>query len=138
MATKKFKMTGFARFFIVMLILAPLAYMGASYANGEDGIENLKNLFKGKISMGSGASEKANTQDETTKSVELPVQDTPKSNIDQSEIEARDLKIKALTESNQKLQEELNQTREELNQTREELEEVKTQLKAIKDLMSSE
>ena len=42
---RKLKMTGFARFIIVMAILAPLAYVGASYYNGEDGIQNLKNLL---------------------------------------------------------------------------------------------
>ena len=28
-----------------MIIVAPLAYIGASYYNGEDGIEKIKNLF---------------------------------------------------------------------------------------------
>ena len=131
MAAKKLKMTGFARFFIVMLILAPLAYMGASYANGEDGIENLKNLFKGKISMGSSASEKSTTPDETTKTVEIPVSDTQNSNLDQAEIESRDSKIKDLTESNQKLQEELDQKTKEL-------EEVQGQLKNIREAVGNE
>lgn len=42
---KKYKATGCARFFLVMLILAPLAYIGASYYNGQDPIENIKGLF---------------------------------------------------------------------------------------------
>ena len=42
----KVKTTGFARFFLIMIIVAPLAYIGASYYNGEDGIEKIKNLFK--------------------------------------------------------------------------------------------
>jgi hypothetical protein len=45
MARRKMRLTAFARFFIVMLFLAPLAYMGASYYNGEDGLQNLKNLL---------------------------------------------------------------------------------------------
>lgn len=45
MATRRMKMTGFARFFIVMLFLVPLAYLGAAYYNGQDGIQNIKNLF---------------------------------------------------------------------------------------------
>ncbi len=48
MATNKLKLTGFARFFLVMLILAPLAFFGASYYNGEDGIAKIKALFSGK------------------------------------------------------------------------------------------
>ena len=51
MARKKFKLTGFARFLLVMIVLAPLAFIGASFYNGEDGIENLKNLFKGKFNF---------------------------------------------------------------------------------------
>ncbi|MFM8362193.1 MAG: hypothetical protein ACKOA4_05805 [Haliscomenobacter sp.] len=40
------KLTGFARFFILMLILAPLAYIIASYANGQDGVANIKKLLR--------------------------------------------------------------------------------------------
>ncbi len=39
------KLTGFARFMIVMIFAAPLAYIGASYYNGQDGIENIKKLL---------------------------------------------------------------------------------------------
>ncbi len=45
MARRRLRLTVFARFIIAMLIVAPLAYMGASYYNGEDGVENLKKLF---------------------------------------------------------------------------------------------
>lgn len=42
MARKKYKLTGFARFFIVMLVLAPIAYFTAIYINeGEGGINSL-------------------------------------------------------------------------------------------------
>lgn len=42
---RKTKLTGFSRFLIVMLFVAPLAYIGASYYNGEDGIERVKGLL---------------------------------------------------------------------------------------------
>jgi cell division protein FtsL len=45
MARRKYKITGCAKFFLILLILAPLAYVGASYFNGQDGIQNLKNLL---------------------------------------------------------------------------------------------
>jgi cell division protein FtsB len=49
------KMTGFARFFILMLFVAPIAYIGASYYNGQDGIQNIKNLLSGnKVETTSG------------------------------------------------------------------------------------
>jgi len=44
MATRT-KMTPFAKFFIMLVIVSPLAYMGASYYNGEDGLQNIKNFF---------------------------------------------------------------------------------------------
>ena len=43
---KKYKVTGCARLFIILIILAPLTYIGASYINGEDGIENFKKLLR--------------------------------------------------------------------------------------------
>ncbi len=45
MARRSLKVTGFTRFMLVMIIVAPLAYIGASYYNGEDGIQNIKNLL---------------------------------------------------------------------------------------------
>jgi len=39
------KLTGFARFFIMLVIMAPMAYLIASYANGQDGVANLKKLL---------------------------------------------------------------------------------------------
>ena len=43
---KKYKITGFARLLIFMIFFAPLAYIGASYYNGEDGIGKIKSLFE--------------------------------------------------------------------------------------------
>lgn len=45
--SKRLKVTPFARFFLAMLVIAPLAYIGASYLNGQDGLQNIKNLFNG-------------------------------------------------------------------------------------------
>ena len=42
---KKYKITGFARFLIFLILFAPLAYIGASYYNNEDGIANIKNVL---------------------------------------------------------------------------------------------
>ncbi|MCB0707021.1 MAG: hypothetical protein KDC34_17015 [Saprospiraceae bacterium] len=41
----KLRMTGFARFFFVMIIVVPIAYLGASWYNGEDGLQTIKNWF---------------------------------------------------------------------------------------------
>ena len=47
----RFKVTGFTRFILIMIILVPLAYVIASYYNGKDGIEELKKLVKGQSSL---------------------------------------------------------------------------------------
>ncbi len=57
----KYKMTGCAKFFFVLIILAPLAYVGASYYNGQDGIQTIKNL----LGMGSEQT-RVPSGDETT------------------------------------------------------------------------
>ena len=46
---KRRRLTGFARFLLVMVILVPLAYFGASYLNGEDPIENFKRILNGEM-----------------------------------------------------------------------------------------
>ncbi len=53
----RFKITGFARFLLFLLVFAPLAYIGASYIQGEDGIQNVKDL----IGIGDKSSTTSNT-----------------------------------------------------------------------------
>ncbi|MBX2814355.1 MAG: hypothetical protein KTR24_00085 [Saprospiraceae bacterium] len=42
---RKYKVTGCAKFFFVIIILAPLAYIGASYYNGQDPFDTISNIF---------------------------------------------------------------------------------------------
>ncbi len=41
----KAKMTGFTKFLLLMIIVGPLAFFGASYYRGEDGFGAIKSLF---------------------------------------------------------------------------------------------
>jgi len=41
----KYKATGFTRFLIFLIFFTPIAYIGASYYNGEDGIANIKKIL---------------------------------------------------------------------------------------------
>jgi small-conductance mechanosensitive channel len=45
MSKRPLRVTGFTRFFIVMLFVVPLAYLGASYYNGQDGLQNIKDFL---------------------------------------------------------------------------------------------
>ena len=117
------KLTGFARFLLVMVILAPLAFIGASYYNGEDGLENFKNLFKGKFS--NGTTEEIAPKEEPKESISTK----PMSEI---EIDAqvariqRELNFK--TEEADSLFKENTNLKLDLLAKDKELEEVKTQL----------
>ena len=42
----KYKITAFSRLLIFVVLFTPLAYIGASYYNGEDGIAKIKALFE--------------------------------------------------------------------------------------------
>lgn len=42
---RKYKSTGCARIFIVLLIVAPIAFFVASYINGSDPIETIRSAF---------------------------------------------------------------------------------------------
>lgn len=41
------KATPFARLLLFLIIFLPLAYLGAAYLNGEDGIANIRRLISG-------------------------------------------------------------------------------------------
>ena len=45
MSRRPYKPTGCFRFFLLIIILAPVAYLVAAYVNGEDGIANIKHLL---------------------------------------------------------------------------------------------
>ncbi len=89
---RSLKMTSFARFFIIMIILAPLAYIGASYYRGEDGLQNIKNLFGG------------NQQQTTQTRQKNTAKDTPAYDM-QQEINELRLRVDALERLNKDLTE---------------------------------
>ena len=41
----KYKLTGFTRLLIFLILFSPIAYIGANYYQGEDGIEKIKILL---------------------------------------------------------------------------------------------
>lgn len=43
---KKYRITGFARFLLFMLIALPLIYFGVTYYKGEDGAAPIRALFR--------------------------------------------------------------------------------------------
>ena len=100
---RKFKVTGFARFFFVMIIVAPLAYIGASYYNGEDGIANIKRI------LGIEKSE-APAGDETPAA--LPADEDSM----RKELEKREKRLEELKRENERLREEVKAKEQELSE----------------------
>lgn len=95
-------MTGCARFIIVLAILAPLAFLGASYYNGSDGIQSIKDLFSSTKDRVKGSSKSSNMDDVKDIQEELDYyksrNDRLEKDIEQleKELDAKDDEIKEL------------------------------------------
>lgn len=91
--TKKYKMTGCAKFFIFIILAIPLSWIAASYYNGSDPFEKLKN-----IEIFNKASIKNNSNTAT-------IDDYTDKKAYKKELELRDLEIKHLKQKIEKLEE---------------------------------
>jgi len=111
MSKRPLKVTGFTRFFIVMLLVAPLAYIGASYYNGENGIEKIKQFLK----IGSTETEVVEEKTPTTNEKVL-VNESPASSD--------------LVNENKKLKEELEFKAKRIDELYRENEELKRKLQS--------
>lgn len=114
MARRPLKVTGFARFFLLMIIVAPLAYLGAAYYNGQDGVANLKKLLRIEDAASASTSEAEAPSEEAR-----PVNQSPSSN--------------ALVEENRRLKEELDYKNKRIDELYREIEALKQQLKDQKE-----
>ena len=124
MAQKNLKITPFARFFVFLIFFTPLAYVGASYYNGQDGIQNIKNL----IGLGESESQGQVINESPSKKSDDVSEEFINGKIDRLKDE-----IKQLEEKNNELHLETKSLKEELNASQLETQAVKDQLKAIKD-----
>jgi cell division protein FtsB len=102
---RKFRITGFARFFLVMIIVAPLAYIAASYYNGEDGIANIKRL------LGIDPTER---EERFVPSREENVLDMDEDQM-RKELEAQEKRLEELKAENERLRREISDKEEELS-----------------------
>ena len=138
MARKKFKLTGFARFLLVMVVLAPLAFIGASYYNGEDGIENLKQIFKGNFNFSKKevtVKEKPKVEDteESKALVNTPPPPPALTEVEinseiaklKDELEYKNAKVDSLYKQNEALKAQVDAKDKELNEVKRQLEKIK-------------
>jgi Uncharacterized conserved protein len=124
-------MTGFARFFLAMLIIAPLSIIGASYYNGQDGIQTIKEL------VGLGGS---STQTEQTKEAQ-PVDTKPSKEYVNSQIKKlqddlteKEERVANLYLENETLKKQLEEKDKEVNEVKKELNSLKDKIKEFKQL----
>ena len=132
---RRIKVTGFTRFFLFLIIIAPTIFFGVSYYKGVDGIQMLKDMINGDFSGVNTEvtkTEPANAPVETE--VVPPVEKPSTSQINgevaklQDELDYKNEKIEELYQENASL-------KEEKKKVEEELETVKKQLEAIKKAM---
>ncbi|MBK6480444.1 MAG: hypothetical protein IPF93_19900 [Saprospiraceae bacterium] len=100
---RSYKTTGCFRFVLFIVILAPLAYLGASYYNGQDGVQNIKNFFsKAKTTIGLGMDiEKSSTPNATTSTTpSLPAATEAEITNYKSTISIKDQELNALIKEN--------------------------------------
>lgn len=101
---RKLKSTGFGRFLLFMIFLIPIAYLGAAYLNGEDGVGKLKNMLSGEETTAEVVST-ANTS--VTTDLEVTVEAL------KNEIDIKKERIEELEEENATLREKLNEMSQE-------------------------
>ncbi|MFK8102433.1 MAG: hypothetical protein AB8G15_07910 [Saprospiraceae bacterium] len=149
MATKKLQLTAFARFFILMIVVAPLAYMGASYYNNQDGLQNLKDLFSGKLPSSSTTAvveepavedvrEMPSNQMPATVTKNIPDSDTDQAKIKDlnDELTYKNRRIQELTEEVETLKNQLKEKAETMAEQRIEMDKIQQQLDLIKKAAS--
>ncbi len=93
----KFKLTGFARFFFAMVIIIPLAYFGASYYNGENGLTNLKKL------VGIDLAEESNDEGTTSVKRDSETKKSDSNTRETAEIDRLQKRVNELEKENEKL-----------------------------------
>lgn len=105
---RPYKTTGCFRFVLFIIILAPLAYLGASYYHGQDGIQNIKNLFSKGIAVFNGSSIDEPTKETTAvpEPVKIPAQPELEKEY-QVALELKEKQIEALIKENLELKEKL-------------------------------
>lgn len=123
---RRTRLTPFARFILVMIIVAPLAYLGASYYNGEDGIQNLKELI--------GIAEPKATPAESVETT-TDIRTTPEVSSDSetttSEADGAEMGYEELQDQYSELKQENLDLKQKLREKELEIQELKRQIRLL-------
>ena len=129
---RRIKVTGFTRFFLFLIIVAPTIFFGVSYFKGVDGIQMLKDMVKGDYSSINTDASIDSPQKEGSQTDEAPPPAAPTpSQINgevaklQDELDFKNKRIEELYQENAGLKEELGKTEKELETVKKQLESIK-------------
>jgi len=103
---RKARLTVFSRFLIMMLIVGPLAFLGASYYNGEDGLQTVKDLFnqqKEKVSE-----TRTNRTDKADEAATYKIRKL------EEDLEYKDKRIEELRQENEELRQRIDKLEKEV------------------------
>ena len=109
MARKRMRLTGFARFFLFLIIVIPATYFGVTYYKGEDGLQNLKDWF----------------QSQANPATEVPTEIEDEADLEEEiekmrdELKAQKDKLKEMEGEVEDLQETIKTQKEELSNYKE-------------------
>ena len=103
---RKARLTVFSRFLIMMLIVGPLAFLGASYYNGEDGVQTIKDLLNNK-------KEKV-TETRTNRTDKVDEEATYKIRKLEENLEYKDKRIEELRQENEELRQRIDRLEKEV------------------------
>lgn len=115
MSRRPMRLTPFAKFVLLMIIVAPLAYMGAAYYNGEDGWQKLKTL----IGIEKGAP--AEDDEQTISTTHTPSEGTTNGDLPseinriRKQLDEQDALLRKMTEQNAQLRPQIEALAEQIN-----------------------
>ncbi len=102
---RKARLTVFSRFIIMMLIVGPLAFLGASYYNGEDGMQTVKDLFNQQKEKTSET--RTNRTDKVDETATYEIRKL------EEDLEYKDKRIEELRKENEKLRQQIDKMEQE-------------------------
>lgn len=110
---RKARLTVFSRFLIMMLFVGPLAFFGASYYNGEDGVETIKNIFN--LNKETTSQTRTNRTEETA-AARIDENATYKMKKLQEELDYKQKRLEEIFKENEELKQKIDRLEKQLEE----------------------
>ena len=110
---KKVRLTNFARFFIFLVIIVPAAYAAASYINGEDPVQNVKDILKLEESTEKVAVQKEEAPNEASETEKISPEDSSQSGSNSKDVSELREELKFYKNKTKRLEERVEELEKE-------------------------